>query len=468
MNVIWIVADTFRRDHLGAYGNETIRTPSIDTLAAKSTKFGNHYAAGFPTMPTRADHMTGRWTMSFMGWEPLPKREVTLAQILASKGVHTAAIVDTPFYLRDGMNYDRGFQTFVMTTGQEGSGAKVLQRGHHESQDVRAAWRYESDYNAPQTFIKTMQWLERHYREDFFLYIDTWDPHEPWDAPSYYTELYWPDYDGEIIQPVYGKWQNVPDFTEERLKKAHATYCGEITMVDTWLGYLLKRVENMGLMDKTAIIFTSDHGFYFGEHGGLFGKMVYEKLPDGSYPLLADWSKLDLGGRWAYSPLYEELIRLPLLIYVPGIAPGFYEQLSSAIDLMPTVLDLLGQEIPASVEGGSLLPRIRDKTVSAREFVVSTIPFANPGDPVRSVDNFLRLLDAPTVTTITSGNWSLLYSTEDRIPELYDLATDPGQENDLITNHKEVAKELHQFLLKFMRDTRVPEYLQRPRLRLRI
>ena len=72
MNVIWIVADTFRRDHLGAYGNTTIRTPSLDALAATAVRFDRHYSAGFPTMPTRADHQTGRWTMSFMGWEPLP------------------------------------------------------------------------------------------------------------------------------------------------------------------------------------------------------------------------------------------------------------------------------------------------------------------------------------------------------------------------------------------------------------
>ena len=72
MNVIWIVADTFRRDHIGAYGNSTIRTPALDGLAARSVRFDGHYAAGFPTMPTRADHQTGRWTMSFMGWEPLP------------------------------------------------------------------------------------------------------------------------------------------------------------------------------------------------------------------------------------------------------------------------------------------------------------------------------------------------------------------------------------------------------------
>ena len=96
MNVIWIVADTFRRDHIGAYGNRTIRTPSLDALAAKSVRFDGHYAGGFPTMPTRADHATGRWTMSFMGWEALPENVTTLAEILAGQGFHTAASVDTP------------------------------------------------------------------------------------------------------------------------------------------------------------------------------------------------------------------------------------------------------------------------------------------------------------------------------------------------------------------------------------
>jgi arylsulfatase A-like enzyme len=417
MNVIWITSDTFRRDHIGAYGNKQIR-------------FQRHYAAGFPTMPARADHFTGRWTMSFMGWSPLPSSVTTLAEILSVKGLHTAAVVDTPFYLRDGMNYDRGFRSFFMNTGQEGSGAKKLKDGWHESQDTRAAWRFESDYNSPQTFIKAMQWLEHHYKEDFFLYIDTWDPHEPWDAPAYYTEIYWPNYDGEIIEPIYGRWQDVPGFTQKRLEKAHATYCGEITMVDTWLGYLLRRVENMGLMENTAIIFTSDHGFYFGEHGGLFGKMVYE------------------------------------IIFIPGISAGVYGQLTSAVDVMPTVLEILECNIRDFVEGQSLLPKIDDATTSGREFTISSIPFANPGDPVRSVDNFLRMLKAPTVTTITSGNYSLLYSPEEGQSKLYDLSLDPGQQKDIISDQPDLGKELHQYLVKFMRDTHVAEYLLKPRLEL--
>ncbi len=463
MNVIWIVSDTFRRDHVGAYGNPHIRTPSLDRLAAESVRFDAHYSAGFPTMPTRADHQTGRWTMSFMGWQPLPAGVTTLAEILAGHGLHTAASVDTPYYLRDGMNYDRGFQSFFMNTGQDTLWSLIPEPGyHHEALDVRDRWRVEADRNAPKTFMAAMQWLERHYKEDFFLYVDTWDPHEPWDAPAYYTELYMPDYDGELVLPVYGNWHDVPGYTESQLRKAHATYCGEITMVDTWVGFLLKYVENMGLVDKTAVIFTTDHGFYFGEHGGLFGKMSSDKYPDGT---LRPYD--EPGSKWSYSPLFEEIVHLPLLIRAPGVPPGVYGGLSSAIDVMPTVLDLLGLDVPDFVQGRSLAPALRDPARPGREYVVSSLPFANPGDPVLSVDNFLRDLEDAPVTTVTAGRWSLLYSSEPGVSQLYDLSSDPGQLHNVIDTHVYEARELHRLLVGFMRENEVPDRLLRPRLELR-
>ena len=361
------------------------------------------------------------------------------------------------------MNYDRGFQTFFTIQGQEGSPTRVQQRGHHESRDVKAWWRMESDRNTPQTITKAMEWLELHYKEDFFLYVDTWDPHEPWDAPPYYTELYMPDYDGDVVQPVYAHWQDAPGLTEKKVKKAHATYCGEITMVDTWIGYLLRKVENMGLKEKTAVIFTSDHGFYFGEHGGLFGKLTFAKRPDGTL-----YQHGDPDQAWTHSPLYKELVTLPLLIHVPGIEAGEYQGLSSAIDVMPTVLELFGQEVPAWMEGGSLLSSMRDKSARGREYVVSTIPFANVGEEVRSVDNVSRPLMVPPVTTVTAPDWSLLFSLEPGMSELFHLASDPGQQNNVIHEKPDVAKELHQYLVKFMRDTNVASALIRPREELRL
>ncbi len=464
MNVIWITSDTFRRDHIGAYGNPTIRTPSLDGLARAAIRFDAHYAAGFPTMPTRADHHTGRWTMSFMGWEPLPAGVSTLAEILAGHGFHTAASVDTPYYLRDGMNYDRGFQSFLMNVGQDTLWSLIPEPGyHHESLDVRAAWNSEADRNAPKTFMTAMRWLERHYKEDFFLYVDTWDPHEPWDAPRYYTKMYMPDYDGELVLPLYGNWHDMPGYEEEQMLKGHAAYCGEITMVDTWLGFLMKSVENMGLADNTVIIFTSDHGFYFGEHGGLFGKMSSDKYPNGA---LRPYD--EPGSQWGYSPLYEEIVHLPLLIRAPDTTPGSYKGLSSAIDVMPTVLDLLGLEAPAFVQGRSLAPAMRDESLLGRDYVISSLPFANPGDPVRSVDNFLRDLKDPPVTTVTSGGWSLLYSPEAGVSRLYNLEDDPHQLDDVIEARMDVAGDLHKKLVAFMRETDVPDRLLHPRLELRM
>ena len=475
MNVIWIVCDTWRQDHIGAYGNKDIHTPSLDALAAKSVRFDNYYAGSFPTMPARADQHTGRWTMSFMTWGPLPEGQVTLAQTLVQKGFTTAAAVDTPFYLRSEMNYDRGFQAFFTHPGQlmggfhwsGREGEPIMQmRGdvnrHHESWDVKAAWRSESDHCSPQTFTLATQWLERHYKEVFFLYVDTWDPHEPWDAPAYYTELYWPGYEGETIYPPYGRWQDTPGVTEEMVKKAHAAYCGKVTMVDTWIGRLLRTVENMGLMEKTAIIFTTDHGFYFGEHGGLFGKMFPAK-PDGT-----PCGRWDEDATWGPDPLYKENILLPLLVYVPGVTPGVYGQPASAVDVMPTVLDIMGQDIPSFVEGSSLLPKMRDTSLPGREFVVSCEPFTNPGDPVRYVDNALRRRGGLSMITVTAGKWSFLYNAEPERSELYDLSSDPRQEQNVISQQPEVAKELHQYLVKFMRDTNVAPHMLKARSELKL
>lgn len=463
MNVIWIISDSFRRDYLGTYGNKLIHTPSLDIFAAKSLRFMRHYAAGFPTMPNRADLATGLWTMSFMGWESLPRGVNTLAEILSKNNIHTAAIVDTPFYIRYGMNYDRGFQTFFLYPGQEPGATRMKDEWHHESRDTRSSWLFESDHNAPSTIRKAVQWLEKHYKEHFFLCVDTWDPHEPWDAPIYYTENYWANYDGEIIHPLYSYWQDEPGFTEEKVKKALATYCGEIQMVDTWIGFFLRCIENMGLMEKTAIIFTSDHGFYFGEHGGIFGKMIFgAKDPNGQILRTGE-----AGAAWGWSPLYEEVAAIPLLIYLPGFKPCSYNYLTSAIDIMPTTLELFGIEIPSYVEGKSILQLFQSGRKS-REFVITSVPFANPGDWVGSVDNTFRSLLTYTVTTITNEEWSFLYTPEKGMSQLFHLSTDPKQENNIIGNNVDIAHEMHKILIKFMRNTSVKESLINPRLHLNL
>ncbi len=464
MNFVWIVADTFRQDHLGCYGNDEIRTPALDGLATESVRFDRHYAAGFPTMPTRANHHTGRWMLARFGWQPLPDDAQTLAQLLTAAGYHTAAVVDTPFYWRGGMNYDRGFQSFFPILGQGGPrGRFIPDPSPHEWKDDNAWWRRESDRCAPRTLTLAGDWLENHYEEPFFLYIDTWDPHEPWDPPEYYSRLYMPDHDGEVINPFYGRVADEPGFTFERLKKAHASYCGEITMVDIWIGMFLEKLRNMGLWDDTVIIFTSDHGFYFGEHGGMFGKASLAKRPDGGL-----YRHGDRDAPWGFSPIYEEVARIPLLLRIPGVRQGRYSGLTSAVDVMPTVLELARTEIPDWVDGRSLLPATHNENTPGRAFTITTEPFANPGERVRSVDDISRPLGAWQVTTVTTEDWSLLYSPEPGRSQLFNLEADPGQTHDCISEEPAVARETHRLLVEFMDSMDTPERLSKPRGRLEI
>jgi arylsulfatase A-like enzyme len=300
-----------------------------------------------------------------------------------------------------------------------------------------------------------MQWLEHHYKEDFFLYIDVWDPHEPWDAPDFYTELYWPEDAGEVVMPRSRHWMEGIPLSGEDIEKAHAFYCGEVTMVDTWLGHFMRRLENMNLMDKTAILFTSDHGTYHGEHGGRFGKHTRVKPDDD-----------EVG--FGFCPLYEEVASSPLLVYVPDIAPGEYSGLASAIDLAPTVLDILGHETPSFMDGRSLLPAMKDSSVAGREYAISAAPFRTSGSPLKWVGDQMYFKTEDSSVTVTTDEWSLIYSVEPGVSELYHLASDPKQEKNVINERQEMAKELHQIFVKFMDERNVSPELRDPRSELRL
>ena len=263
MNIILIVSDTLRQDHLGCYGNNNIRTPYIDEFSKDCAIFKNAYANSFPTMPFRADLFTGKYTFSYLGWNPLMGEKKVLAELLSDEGYITLAAVDTPFHIRFGYGYDRGFDDYEFINGQD---------GRFERLRLVSSWRCEEDHFAPRTIKAAEKLLEYYYKEKFFMFIDTWDPHEPWDPPEYYTRIYRPDYKGENhLNPPYYDWRK-SGMSEDDLELCHDMYCGEVTMVDRWIGILLDKIRKLGIWEDTAIIFTSDHGFCFGEHG-LLGKI---------------------------------------------------------------------------------------------------------------------------------------------------------------------------------------------------
>jgi arylsulfatase A-like enzyme len=455
VNFIVVISDTLRRDHLGCYGNEWISTPHVDRFAAASVLFENAYSASFPTVPHRRDVLTGRFTASYTPWAPLSSDEVVLPEVLKEGGYASMMVCDCPHILENGYHYDRGFDGFEWIRGQESDRWKTsperpadpcdpakirnadgLRRLHRRN---TAWWRHEADTFVARTMAEACRWLEENYRrERFFLYVDTFDPHEPWDAPQWYVDMYDPGYEGEEVDyPLYAP----TDFlSEAELKHARALYAAEVTLVDRWVGRVLEKVADLGLLDDTMVLFTTDHGFLHGEHG-IIGKSLIS--PE----------------RFAYIPLYEEINHIPLIVHVPGAGSGVRRGVVQPMDFMPTVLELAGLDVPDTVQGRSFAGLLQGEGDEHRDFAVSS-PFIG-GDAVPATVTCGRwagvLWSAPRegeefVDKAVDGLAKTQAAGERRADVLFDLAEDPAQQRDVADEHPDVLADLRRRLVGFWRE----------------
>ncbi|HIE04827.1 MAG TPA: hypothetical protein EYP61_08720 [Candidatus Latescibacteria bacterium] len=441
MRIVFIICDTLRRDFLGAYGDGWIRTPNLDALAEESVIFDGAYIGSFPTMPARAEVMAGRYVFQDIGWAPLPGGVITVQEMLRDRGYVTALITDHYQMLAPGMNYHRGFSAYRFVRGHQSDPFRATD--HVELRwpcspekcrqpeklmvpylKAKADWLYERDWPIPRTVNEAIDWLERNYRhEDFLLFLDVFSVHELWDPPRWYVERYDPGYEGEeVILPRYDR---VGYMSEAELRHTRALYAGVVTMLDKWLGWFFEKLDDLGIWEETAVIFTSDHGFYLGEHG-LVGKHTVLEPEKG----------------W---PLYGEVAHIPLIVKAPGMEGGRRcGALVQLVDLMPTLAELGGAEPPEGIHGRSIMPLISGEDLKVREVAVSSPKL--PDDQGQVV-----------YSTVTDGEWCLIYGGE-RVPfELYYLPSDPGQGKDLAGGRREVAERLHSKYLELLRRIGTPE-----------
>jgi arylsulfatase A-like enzyme len=428
--VLVIISDTVRWDYLG-YNGGTVRTPNIDALAARSTVFDRHMAASFPTVPTRYDYLTGKPAYVSVGWGRLPHEEYTAIQDIGDAGYATCGVVDTPFYQIQGYHYERAFRYFYDMRTQPVSSRDLFME-HETLSSAPISGKLipeprlrEADHAAPQTMARAEDCLEYLYQRPFFTYVDTWDPHEPWDAPPYYVRRYFPEYSGEQLYPPYGRWREL-GLTERDIALSRGLYSGKLEMVDRWIGRLLDKVQRLGIADRTAIIFMSDHGFLLGEHG-ILGKLL---------------KPTPRARTWMRSPLYEELIHVPLIVHIPGEGPRRCDSLTWALDVAPTLLDLVGLRPRPHMVGRSLLPAVYGEPLAGHNLVVSAVPLADVGDTVRVVDGYPREISEWQPVTITDPEWSLLYSIPSEPVELFHLPSDPEQAHDVAAQHRDVVARL--------------------------
>jgi arylsulfatase A-like enzyme len=404
--------------------------------------FTQAFVASFPTGPMRRDTLSGRFTFPYRAWQgEYDHGEAVLPEVLSQHGYVTAYAGDTP----SNGGFAPYFDHFVFIKGQAGSNVELepdetfdlpadprkLRIPPERLQRIRkteALWEGEEDRFVAQTMRAASRWLEGRYGQatPFFLMVDTFDPHEPWDPPRYYIDMYDPDYTGnELFEPAY---EPADYATPDEIKHMRCLYAGEVSLVDRWIGYLLETVERLGMARDTAIIFTSDHGFYHGEHG-LIGKV-----------------QLDREGiickRW---PLYDTIAHIPLLIKIPGLQRGL--DVSDAFcqppDLMPTILDLVDVPIPPTVQGQSLLPVIRGEQQVVRDSAISSLTYVQDDD-VRSPTSF------------RTKDFLYVYGGDEWPNELYDLRQDAMEARNILDEALEKGATLHEAYLAFLEDIACP------------
>jgi len=452
LNLIVIVVDTWGAHWYGCYGNREVKTPNVDALAARSALFEDAYAEALPTLPARRALYTGRrifpsylvkqWDdqVKIRGWHGLYDEDVTLSETLRSAGYTTAFISDVYHQFKPGKNFHRGFECWRYVRGQEAdrwaSGPRKqidLRMYLHPSElkqidwDVsamalpsvspgvlqyltnRSWWKSEEDWLAARVFHEASQWLEDNVAENqpFYLHVESFSPHEYWDPPEQYYRMYMTqDYRGpRLIAPP----QTTKPLSPVEFEHVRALYHGFVTFVDDRVGRFLKKVESLGLMRNTVIVFTADHGTMMGQQG-----------------------QIHKGER----RIRTQVTRVPLLIYHPQRAwagkrvKGFVLH----TDVMPTVLELLGVPVPRRVTGHSLVGMIErgERSPNGERIVTGW------GDH--------GAVRTPEWCYI--GRWSRGPSED----ELYDVRRDPEELKNVASEHPAVVKELRNYLLNYVEE----------------
>lgn len=486
MKVIFLVLDTLRRDYLGAYGNEWIRTPNLDRLGELGTTFDNCYLSSSPCIPARHEILTGRYEWPWRGWGPIEHGERDLFQRVGEQD-HLSMLISDHYHLWEhgAGNYHHHVTGWEFIRGHENDAwitdpgiavhwpAKRFEKCHFRWERYfrntaqwrdGARWRSEDDTFTAQVFRSAANWVDRHADQDgWLLFLDHFDPHEPFDPPAPYDALYADDPPDERVRwPIYGQADR---YTEQEMRDIRALYAGKVTLVDRWFGYFLDRLQTRGLLDDTMLIVTTDHGHLFGEHG-MIGKP---------------------GAGHGDSNLYQAIAHLPLWVVHPDVpGGGRHEALVQAVDYLPTILDAWGIEPGDDIHGHSLLPLLTEPNARPRD-----IACANKfGEGVMVTDGRYSLFQWPPGESNDPLYWysplppefmkpkgvgpldraDLRYPIEHvRGPNhstLHDLSTDYAQEHDLLAERPEVAARLRGQLRDFLnRLAAPPEVAERLGLR---
>jgi arylsulfatase A-like enzyme len=400
-NVIILLLDALRPDHLGCYGYERKTSPKIDRLAAEGVLFNNAYAPSSWTLPSTGSMLTSLYPQEHGAADStsgISQMAITLAERMHGAGYDTAAFSANYCFVTAERGFDRGFDHFELFVKESSPvPAGVLNR----TRKLPETYGTVVTADAEQLNLAALKWLDD--RDDtsrpVLMYLHYMDPHNPYEPPKPFDTMFDPDYagtvDGKSIFDAIYKLQF--EVTERDKEHVVALYDGEIAYADSQVGRFLNELEKRELLEDTLVIITADHGEELFERG-------------------------DIG----HGPtLYEEVLRVPLIMWRkqferPGATVDSYVTL---LDIVPTVLRVCGIQSRGTLRGRPLLP---------------------PGDEVGS-DSVWAEVDEDILYTahkraLIEDRWKIIVSQNGR--ELYDISTDPHEKNDLSAARNEMVESL--------------------------
>lgn len=376
MRFIFVLFDSLNRLAIGPYGGD-IGTPNFDRFAERAVSFDRHYVGSLPCMPARRDMQTGRTSFMHRSWGPLEPYDASFVTELRSAGIYTHLITDHFHYFEDGgAGYHTRFNSWEFLRGQEYDTWKGLVQpplaryrreyaeAHYSPEAKPSRVQHmvnadhmprEEDLPGPGCFAAGLEFIEANKGTDqWFLQLELFDPHEPFQVPERFRRAGDSTYEGPIL--------NWPDYqrsveTPEEIAEIRAEYAGLVRMCDEYFGRLLDVMDANDMWKDTALVLSTDHGFLLSEHGW--------------------WGKCRM-------PYYEEITHIPLMVHHPDFASaqGTRRQaVTQTPDLMPTILESFGVALPPEVRARSLLPLLADDNAAER-----VVAFGIFGGPIGVTD----------------------------------------------------------------------------------